>query len=188
MVFGEARDGRVFALNAANGSVVWTYQTNGLFPWGGVTVAAGTVWASALDPTSLSNGWAFAFDEMTGALRWSFALDGWGGSAPLFAQGNVYIGSWDQSSGSGTLWALNAFSGTPLWSTPGFGGVWVDTPAYDRTKLYVGALSGAFSGVDATTGAGLWRTFTSGGIFGSVGLPDGYMSRTSPAGGFYVLG
>src|SRR5256886_3030308 len=187
MVFGEARDGRVFALDAATGNVVWTYQTNGLFPWGGVTVAAGTVWASALDPNGLSTGWAFAFDEMTGALRWSFALDGWGGSAPLFAQGNVYIGSWDQASGSGTLWALNAFSGTPVWSTPGFGRVLVDTPADRGTNLYVGSVSGAFSGVDATTGTVLWRTFTSGLIFGSVGLANGYLFGTSTDGGFYIL-
>src|SRR3989440_2288318 len=131
MVFGEARDGRVFALDAATGNVVWTYQTNGLFPWGGVTVAAGTVWVSALDPNSLSNGWAFAFDEMTGALRWSFALDGWGGSAPLFAQGNVYIGSWEQGAvpTTGTPWALYSFSGAPGLSTPRFGGVLVCTPA-----------------------------------------------------------
>src|SRR5439155_209495 len=121
MVFGEGRDGRVFALDATTGDVVWTYQTNGLFPWGGVTVAAGTVWASALDPSGTSTGWVFSLDEMTGALRWSFALDGWGGSAPLFAQGNVYVGSFNQGTfpPTGTLWALNAFSGTPIWSTSG---------------------------------------------------------------------
>src|SRR2546429_9586426 len=96
---------------------------------------------------------------MTGALRWSFALDGWGGSAPLFAQGNVYIGSWDQSSGSGTLWALNAFSGTPLWSTPGFGGVWFATPGVDGPNPYLGALGGAFGGAEPTTGGVLWGTF-----------------------------
>src|SRR5437879_11848768 len=97
MVFGEARDGRVFALDATTGVVVWTYQTNGLFPWGGVTVAAGTVWVSALDPTGSSNGYVFSFDELTGALRWSFALDGWGGSAPLFAQGTVSVGPFPQA-------------------------------------------------------------------------------------------
>src|SRR2546421_4233325 len=160
MVFGEARDGRVFALDAATGNVVWTYQTNGLFPWGGVTVAAGTVWASALDPNGLSTGWAFAFDEMTGALRWSFALDGWGGSAPLFAPGNVYIGSWNQGTfpTTGTLWALNAFSGTPVWSTSGFGGVLFDTPADDGTKLFLGPSDGAVRSVEATARAVLLTT------------------------------
>ncbi|TLZ94004.1 MAG: hypothetical protein E6K04_02275 [Methanobacteriota archaeon] len=189
MVFGEARDGRVFALNATTGVVVWTYQTNGLFPWGGVTVAAGTVWASALDPSGTSNGWVFSLDEMTGALRWSYALDGWGGSAPLFAQGNIYVGSFNQATfpATGTLWALNAFSGTPVWSTPGFGGFWFDTPAYDGTNLYMGSVSGAFSGVDATTGNVLWQTSTSGVIFSSVGLANGYVFGTSTDGGFYVL-
>ena len=152
-------------------------------------MAAGTVWASALDPNGLSNGWAFAFDEMTGALRWSFALDGWGGSAPLFAQGNVYIGSWDQGTfpTTGTLWALNAFSGTPVWSTSGFGGFWFDTPAYDGTNLYVGSTDGAYRGVDATTGAVLWTTHTGGVIFSSVGLANGNVYGTSTDGGFYVL-
>jgi len=189
MVFGEGRDGRVFALDATTGGVVWTYQTNGLFPWGGVTVAAGTVWVSALDPTGSSNGYVFSFDEMTGALRWSFALDGWGGSAPLFAQGNVYVGSFNQATfpPTGTLWALNAFSGTPVWSTSGFGGFWFDTPAYDGTNLYVGSVNGAFSGVDATTGTVLWQTFSSGVIFSSVGLANGYVFGTSTDGGFYIL-
>jgi len=189
MVFGEARDGRVFALDAATGDTVWTYQTNGLFPWGGATVAAGTVWVSALDPSGVSTGYAFALDEMTGSLKWSFALDGWGGSAPLFAEGNVYIGSFNQATfpSTGTLFALNAFTGTLIWSTPGFGGFWFDTPAYDGTNLYVGSVNGAFQGVDASTGAVLWRTFTSGVIFGSVGVGNGYVYGTSTDGSFYVL-
>src|SRR5207244_2194851 len=88
---------------------------------------------------------------------------------------------------TGTLWALNAFSGTPVGSTPGFGGFWFDTPAYDGTNLYMGSVSGAFSGVDATTGNVLWQTSTSGVIFSSVGLANGYVFGTSTDGGFYVL-
>src|SRR5207247_980969 len=105
------------------GTTIWArYLGDGSgipFYTGWPTVAAGTVWVSARDPTGSSNGYVFSFDEMTGALRWSFALDGWGGSAPLFAQGNVYVGSFNQATfpPTGTLWALNAFSGTPVWST-----------------------------------------------------------------------
>src|SRR5207247_4709590 len=126
---------------------------------------------------------------MTGALRWSFALDGWGGSAPLFAQGNGCVGSFNQSTcpPTRTLWALNAFSGTPVWSTSGFGGFWFDTPAYDGTNLYVGSVNGAFSGVDATTGTVLWQTFSSGVIFSSVGLANGYAFGTATDGGSYIL-
>src|SRR5207249_8158769 len=73
------------------------------------------------------------------------------------------------------------------WSTSGFGGFWFDTPAYDGTNLYVGSVNGAFSGVDATTGTVLWQTFSSGVIFSSVGLANGYVFGTSTDGGFYIL-
>ncbi len=194
MVFGAGWSGEVFALDASNGAVVWTTETGNMFPWAGATVAAGMVWIAATDPF-LSSGELFALDEMTGALRWSAPLDFGGGSAPLFARGNVYVGSWNgfYFGGSGTMYAFNAFTGEPVWSTGGFGGFWFDTPAYDGTNLYVGDFGGTFSALDAATGAVLWTADASGFIEGSVAVANGFVYGTSgdyffgQRGEFYVI-
>jgi outer membrane protein assembly factor BamB len=183
MVFGGAWDGQIWALDASTGSLLWTYQTP-LYPWAGVTAAAGTVWVAGTDPF-LSSGTLYALDDVTGTLKWSAPLGAGGGSAPLFAHGNVYVGTWNGFQGS--ILAFNAFTGDPVWTSDTFCGFWFDTPAYDGTNLYVGDTCGAVRALDSTTGATIWTGYAGYSVQSSSALVNGSLFVTSWDGNLYVF-
>ena len=180
MVFGGAWTGQIWALDAATGDVLWTYGT-GMYPWGGPTVAAGMVWMPVLNPNT-GAGYLFALDEATGDLVWSRALDNTATSPPLFAQGNIYEGTY-----AGTMYALSAFTGDIVWATPGFYQIDFSTPAYDGTNLYFGTFDGRYVALDATTGTPLWVTSIGSSIGSSMAYANGYLYATAWTSYFFVL-
>jgi outer membrane protein assembly factor BamB len=183
LVFGSSWGGEIYALNASDGSVEWTYQT-GQLPFGGATINAGVVYMATIDGT------LFALDEFSGALIWSKTLDGTATSSPLFAQGNIYEGTY-----AGTMFALDAFTGTEVWSTKGFGLIDVSTPAYDGTAIYFGICGSCnfppskdeVVSLDATNGSILWRTSISGPMGSSVAYANGFVYGTSWDSSLYVF-
>src|SRR6185295_15420492 len=140
-----------WALSPATGAVLW-HHTSSCFGGGGKTsvlfggrlyardgsledvamdVGTGTEVASFVaDPAPAFNGSTGYFlnwqtlearDISSGILKWSFVGDGTLSSAPIVVNGIVYIGST-----SGKLYALNANSGTNVWT--GTVGATVDRP------------------------------------------------------------
>jgi quinohemoprotein ethanol dehydrogenase len=131
----------VFAINAATGSRLWTYEPH-LPPdplgeviccgWDnrGVAIGEGLVFVSQL------NGDQVALDQQTGKVKWSTAVvkprSGFSiTSAPLYYDGRVYVGGAGGEYGvRGRLTALNAETGKMewrFWTTPGPGEVGHDT-------------------------------------------------------------
>ena len=163
LVFGVAWSGEVFALDASDGSIVWSYQT-GERPYGGVAMGADTVFVGSLE------GSAFALDIQTGSLLWSALLDGGECTAPpLYAQGALYIGTT-----LGNMFALDASSGSIIWSTDMGAPISFSTPAYDGLRLYFGTTGMEFYAVDPADGSILWST----------GVPDWVQCSPAVANGF----
>jgi len=65
LVFGTAWGGQAYALNAANGTVAWTFQMDGYSLVTGAAINAGVAYFTSL------GGTIYALDEFTGAQVWS---------------------------------------------------------------------------------------------------------------------
>ena len=86
-----------------------------------------------------------------GALIWTFTTGGWVLTAPVVADGVVYVGSDD-----GSLYALSAGTGEPLWSFATDDVVRSAPTVVDGT-VYFGSNDNHLYALDAATGEELWR-------------------------------
>ena len=110
--------------------------------------------------------------------KWQVHLDdvGHSSSAPVVADGRVYVGG--NAPNGDNFFAFDAASGVKLWSVNlGYKDVCMkvgigSTAAVAGNVVVVGGGDGAYYGLDATTGAQLWRDDTS--------VADGSFAWTSP--------
>jgi len=179
LVFGSTWGGQIFALNATDGSIEWTYSAPGM-PWGGPTVNQGMLYMGC-------DNLMLAVDEFSGTLLWSTTLDDICAAPPLFAQGNIYEGTY-----LGTMYAIDAVTGDIVWTTGGFGLIDYSTPAYDGSAIYFAAFGPGYEGMyvslDATNGNLLWQTWLEGQPTGSsVAYANGYIYGTCWDGYLRVL-
>lgn len=110
-----AQGPRLYALNAANGSVRWSVQVpdpavTSLLQVGHLLVVAPA--ATDTPRVSVDDDTVFAFDTANGNLVWRRTLDEPTLSNAVAAGGSVYIGTTQQ------LVALNAADGTVRWTSP----------------------------------------------------------------------
>src|ERR1700760_3428590 len=127
VVYVGSNDGKVYAIDAATGSMRWKFKT-GARVSSSPAVANGMVYFGSYD------GFFYAVDAATGTLRWKFANAGehrytathLHGSLPVGEAMpdpfDVYLSSpavWQDAvyfgSGDGNIYALDAKSGTVKW-------------------------------------------------------------------------
>ena len=120
-IFVAAYGGSIMALRASNGSVIWDAGTSGRSFgragnfYGTPAVAFGRVYAGNTD------GRVYSFAASSGKLAWSHSTGSYVYAAPAVAQvpgmkPAVFIGSY-----SGQFMALDARSGSVIWSKGGYG-------------------------------------------------------------------
>ena len=119
-VYVGSSDGHVYALNAATGVLLWSFETGGVVH-ASPAVAGGTIYIGSWD------SYLYALDAETGLLKWRFKAgedpvnhnqEGFQSSAAV-ADGVVYVGCRDSN-----LYALDAASGVERWRF-GTEGSWV---------------------------------------------------------------
>ncbi len=134
--------GNIWALTAANGTLLWSHQlsdyglTAGTISRTSPTVVNGVLYIGTLFLNSGTTGWLLAINASTGALIWkvqpttSNIFPGITGS-PVVAGGNIYVPMSSNEEGtaaegsaeyhccsvSGSVVALNATTGAKLWET-----------------------------------------------------------------------
>ncbi len=86
-------DGRVTALSAASGAVVWSTMLPGDIDQGGVfgspVVTGDTVYVGA------NNGHVYGFDRATGAIVWDYETGAWNATGAAVTGNTLVFGSWD---------------------------------------------------------------------------------------------
>ncbi|MGP6159849.1 MAG: PQQ-binding-like beta-propeller repeat protein [Vulcanimicrobiaceae bacterium] len=111
------------------------------------------------------------------SLRWTYHMNGGIKASPLVAGGVVFVAGLN-----GTVAALDARTGSPLWQTSA-GGPVAMTPTLADGLLFVGVhtMPGAFLALDASSGAALWSTSFPGGVRGEALVYGGavYVGETS---------
>jgi outer membrane protein assembly factor BamB len=155
-VYFGARDGYLYAVDAATGAELWRLRTANWVE-SSPAVSSGAVYAASLD------GHLYAADRLTGAPLWRAALGAPSVSSPLVYGGRVYVGTglpekklkvFDAATGA----LLGSFqAGQPVDSAPAsYGG-----------NIYFGANDGVIYALDAASllPPGGWAHYPTAGSF-----------------------
>ncbi|HSE17921.1 MAG TPA: PQQ-binding-like beta-propeller repeat protein [Pyrinomonadaceae bacterium] len=139
----------LFALNAANGGLLWSFDLSGSFRWSGLCYENGRVFAVN------GSGLLRAFDGTSGAVIWQVQLPGqFAFSAPpTVSEGVIYVGG---AGSGGTLYAVNANSGSVVWTMPVLNGD-TSSPAVTSNALFVSYSCQNVYRFDPVTGAQIWH-------------------------------
>lgn len=157
-------DGRVFAivrnesaygtvlhaLDAGTGRELWSRALGGTYYWSGQAYGAGRVY------TVNGDGQMQALDPTTGATIWITQLPGQYSfsSEPTYYDGIVYTGG---AGSGGTLYAVDAATGTVLWSRSVANGDH-SSPAVDAQRVYVSYSCPNVYAFERKTGAPAWSS------------------------------
>jgi outer membrane protein assembly factor BamB len=158
-VYFGAANSSLYALNASDGSVRWTYKTGG-------DVAVQSVVDGVLYATSRDHN-LYAINTRDGSLLWKYATGAV--NKLVIADDGVYVNTGTKDNET-TDYALDVQTGALLWKKTG-SAAGEDLSAYGTTiyithntvQAYYGAPTDGFVyAVNASTGASLWQYKTSG--------------------------
>ncbi len=142
-VYFGAADGRVYALNAAEGRTVWDtpFQTGDKI-WSTPAIDGDTLFVGSFDKK------LYAIDTTTGKGKWEkpFETEGAIVATPLVHNNTVYIGSFDRY-----LYAVDATNGSLRWKFMAENWFWAKPVAYNNV-IYVANLDGRVYALDVKNG------------------------------------
>lgn len=196
-VYVGSTDGALYAVNRADGTQRWKFQTHGPVN-SSPAFHDGVVYVGSLD------GHFYAVEAASGTERWKFATKGerrftapgiHGAiprtermpdpfdvflSSPAIAGNTVYVGSGDQH-----VYALDAATGALRWAFA-TGDVVHASPAVVNGVVYIGSWDRNLYALDAQTGRELWRYVTGNDttIYNQIGIA----SSAAVAGDIVLVG
>jgi len=160
VVFG-INSGRVYALNAEDGSVRWAKRQRGEIA-STPAISAGHVYVSSMD------GRLTSYRAADGEELWSFSTGGSPiESSPLVFGERVIVGAWN-----GTLYSVDARTGRAAWTYRGAGDI-KSSAALAGDLLVFGDYGGRVHGVDAATGEGRWIWSGGSRFYGGAAISHG---------------
>ncbi len=112
---------------------------------------------------------------------WVFETEDEIRGTPLYHQGVVYVGAYDNN-----VYAVNADDGSFKWKFPTEGGV-VTRPLADKKHLYVGSRDGHLYALSLNLGRMLWRYPTEGPVYSSPRLAENFLFFGSDDGRLHVV-
>jgi outer membrane protein assembly factor BamB len=139
----------LFALNAANGGVIWSFSVGGFSRWSGLCYEDGRVFAVN------SDGLLRALDGASGSVIWQVQLPGQFvfSAPPTVLDGVIYLSG---AGSGGTVYAVNAGSGAVLWTRQVANGD-MSSPAVTSDGVYVSYSCPNVYKLNPATGAEIWH-------------------------------
>ncbi|WP_267643231.1 Ig-like domain-containing protein [Haloarchaeobius amylolyticus] len=146
VVYAGQNYGRIHALNASTGERFWTFDAGGSL--GGLTLADDTLYVTADD----GSGVLYALNATTREVMWTFRTADEMPVTPAVDGGSVYV-----ATDAGTLYSLDASTGTEQWSTTltASSNYFVSSPVLADGTVYI-ADGSEMHAVDATSGSISW--------------------------------
>jgi len=147
--------GALYALNASTGALLWFHQTDSWMR-SSPTFADGKILAS------FNNGDFYAFNETTGVTIWAVPTGMEIASTAAVDGNKVFIGSSNNSTWDGVVYALDAMNGAYIWNFSTGGFIYQDSPTVVDGRVYIGCEAGLsvgagrFYALDENTGTELW--------------------------------
>jgi outer membrane protein assembly factor BamB len=192
--FGS-HDGNVYAVNTANGAIIWRAPTGGKVS-GSAAVVSNKVCIVS------ENGRLFCFNAQTGATNWSALLEANRAPAgsPAIVNGVVFIGAGGLyghravAMSASPIYGFDMNTGAQVWRSVGTGPQGFAAIATDGTNLYAGIGGSSYAAFRISDGATVWtkneghqnRQFVSMSVVdGTVYFPGsirGSVSAYTPAG------
>ncbi len=145
VVYVGTYDGKLLAINASNGAVLWSYQSGDDIS-STPAISDNVVYFGSRDNS------VYALDASSGALVWSMQTSGHIGSSPAVANGIVYIASSDAN-----VYAFNATDGGLIWISATHSGNVGASPAVVNGRVYISDNGGQIWALDAYTGVAIWK-------------------------------
>jgi len=136
-----------YALRTSDGSLLWQYDNNNYSYLSLSPTNSNVVYIASQDGIS-------ALNTSNGALLWHYAAKDTGSTWPLEVKGTVYFSS-SSDNGSGTLYALRATDGIPLWHYKT--GNYTNKPLVANGVVYTNSGGGTFAALRASDGHQLWK-------------------------------
>lgn len=164
----------IYAVDRFNGSVRWTYETDGGIG-SSPAVVNGTLFIGSGD------GYVYALETADGTLDWRTKIGKRAGVSPAVQDGRVYTGP-----GGPRIVALNASTGEELWDTSTAESVTV-TPAIWKDRVLVGDRGETFYSLGAENGSIQWTKDLDGAVRGSPSLEAGKVFTPSGVGWLHAL-
>jgi outer membrane protein assembly factor BamB len=185
-VYFGSSDGSVYAVDAADGRVIWKFAT-GQWVHATPAVVDGTVYVGNYD------GQFFALDEKTGSVRWKYqvardkqfpmpvALI----ASPAVADGTVVFAS---NAPTGVV-ALDTRSGELRWRVDHPGSIINSSPSIANGVVYVGSSDAQIvQAIDLKTGTEKWHCDTRARVFTSPMVADGLVYFGNTEAYFLAIG
>ena len=178
MVFFTRDDGNLYAVNAKNGSTLWTFaggiQRVRVAPGYGENCVFLAGYDGKLDFISPNNGKKFSGGGAGGAIN-----------TPVVANGNVYYSAWD-----GSVQSVKIKGVVPQWHVK-VSDVVTTSPAVNNNLVVVGTGRGSVVALNEKNGQILWNaelsSETGGEISSNIIISDGLVFAANSSGTLYVL-
>lgn len=173
-VYVGAPDGNLYCLHAKEGSIIWSFQTNG-------EIRANPLIVDSQLFIGSTDTYAYALDRRTGALRWRFKVQGPIQSSAVAHAEHILFGSDD-----GRLYALHRDTGALRWKVKTRGSL-LTPPAVEADRLYLPSYDGILRAYAADDGLLLWTFDTEAHIWGTPLLFNDRLYIGDDRGRLYVL-
>ena len=151
MVYAASADGNLYALDAQNGTVQWTFQLNNSGVWTDI-ISTPAYYDSVIYVASTDQN-IYAVNAFSGKEVWHYKTNSTYGqfvSSPLVADGTVYIAGFEPK-----FYALDAKTGKLKWSRD-FPRDFYSSPAYFNNTIFIACNDGGLYALDAGTGNTIW--------------------------------
>ncbi len=159
LIYFGCADFFMYAINPADGSLVWKFRTEGSIAEGSPTIHEGILYIGSFDQN------LYALDARTGKLIWKFRTRDMVACTPKVDEGILYFGSKDQN-----IYALDARTGKLMWKFRTFGGI-ISEPAIAGDRLLMGSYDQNLYCLDKRTGRLLWKLRTQGEVHNANAMP-----------------
>lgn len=185
----------VFSLSIG-GELLWKNEnvTGGFSP----AISGNQVFVGGKD------GYLYSLNFTNGEILWSTKITAYPGisgvtSSPTIDKGKVYVGAFNFSGGPGSLFCIDAKTGSVLWENETSSSVYFSSPAVHDDKVFVGTMGlynssnlkwGApyeFYSFNAKNGELIWNFSARGSIGSSAALIDNKVLFTSKDRYLYCL-
>lgn len=166
---GQSGPAHVYALRANDGSLLWRYDNTNYSYLSLSTSNSNVVYVASPDGIS-------ALNTSNGASLWHYAAKDTGSTSPLEVNGVVYFSSSSDNS-SGTLYALQASDGSPIWQYKT--GSYTYTPLVANGVVYINSDYGTLAALRASDGHQLWKRALDANFIQSPQLANGVLYTTT---------
>jgi outer membrane protein assembly factor BamB len=167
-VYVGSADDYLYCINATTGQKVWSYKTGNSIVNSSPAVALGSN-GTAYVYVGSTDGYLYEINATTGALVWKFKTGAAIYSSPAVVNGEVYIGSTDESVYAVTAGTTTA---TQTWKYATTGAVY-SSPAVSNGIVYIGSDDDYLYAINATTGVLSWKYKTGNEVLSSPTVSDG---------------